>query len=218
MWSAPFASDAPAPAGEVRNVLCRLCLLVFALFMALTVGCASASPGESPKLPAQPTATQQSTSNCRGEDYIREVRTEYEANPHRARQTYIGKRQCVTGTITEFPSSAKYGISVSVDAGAGADFSVAYWERSRRIEFDWDIPPGLTDAQQDAKSAELQREYERLEQERIDGAEAFDTWVMTLSVGDSLAAECEIWEFMTPEHYPDQEEGIPLFGGCELVD
>ncbi len=187
--------------------LCRFSLL--AVVLVFVIGCATASPSGSPGEPEG-----QSPAGFRGEDFIREVRAEYAANKFRARETYVGKRVRLKGEISGFHMVS--GMAVSVDVGSGAYFGL--YPPNPHFEFDWSIPEGLHYLEADAKSAELQREYERLEQEKHEEQLAWEAWFLAGSVGDAIRAECRVSGLTSERDSSDREPGTPTFEKCELLE
>ena len=196
----------------------REVILAAVLVLVFTTACASASTTGPP---GQSQEAQQSTSDCRGEDFVREVQAAFEANPHRARQTYIGERVCVRGEVSGFPTDREVGrgtdgsVLIAVSVGVDPGFLIPYAHDETELnEFDRNIPDGLTDAQQDAKSEELHREFGRLEQEKRDG---YHKWVVAFSMGDALEAECTVKTLTPTKQNPKRTPGLPMFRDCKLV-
>ena len=63
------------------------------------------------------------TLDCLGSDFIKRVRAEYAANHLRAKETYIGQRVCLRGTISDF-YDIEGSMGVRVIVGEGARFSL----------------------------------------------------------------------------------------------
>lgn len=187
--------------------LCRLGLL--AIVLVFTAACATASPSNSPDEPDG-----QSPAGFRGEEFVREAQAEYAANKFRAQEKHIGKRVRLEGEISAF--HMVMGMGVTVDIGSGAAFGL--YQPSPHFEFDWSIPEGLNYIEADAKSAELRREYERLEQEKHEEQLAWEAWFLAGSVGDTIRAECTVKGLTSEGDSSGRVPGTPTFEKCELLE
>lgn len=177
-------------------------LLLFCLLLACQSSPAPATKDTAPSAPSDvkpPVARAQQSSltddelDCRGVDAIREIRSEFTANPIRARETLIGQRLCLEGEVSGFYEEERFS-RVNVAVGEEARYVIAHVNR-------YMVMSG-TVATQEAQRAEW---------------EDWREWMLSLNVGDEIKAECRIETFTPTRQDPRREAGIPLFEDCELV-
>ena len=167
--------------GKTRlGAVCALLPLLCLLF--ITHGCSSLSPGaeesapksnppasaltpEPPALGTPSPARETSQQDCLDNDSVGEIRAEYEANPFRAEETFVGERICLKGKIESFHEErSQRGVSLGI-------------EDNWRIRVD-KLLPGYGETEE---LLDYEREWEQ-----------WADWLMSSSVGDTVEFECMI--------------------------
>lgn len=178
----------------------------FLLVLAFASGCSELTPGPtqtplngsaaSPFSALAPETTPMAgatpgpgqVQGCIGAKAIEEIRAEYAANHLRARETYIGKRICLRGTISIFYENERHG-------GVG----VTVWD-------DIDLP-----------LLHMNRDMLGGSSEELNRWRAWRAWMLASSVGDSVEAECEIAELAPTKDNPKETPGTPVLQDCQRV-
>ena len=137
----------------------------------------------------QPTPTGSNVGlHCIGADGIDKIRAEYAANHLRAKQTYIGERICLRGTIFGYNNN-KGNTFVTADVGTEATFHLTHSSQGPN---------------QSNKAYENSQEFWR-------------KWVLSSNVGDPIEAECEIEALGPTGQYTQRTPGVPVFNDCKYV-
>ena len=107
----------------------------------------------------------------------------------RAKETYIGQRICLKGKISGIHEGEKYaGVSVAVEGGV--EIGLGHVNR----ESVW-VGPG----------------------EELNSWNVWRAWMLAISVGDTVEAECEIMALAPTKQQPKMAPGTPILEDCKRV-
>ena len=190
------------------------------------------------------------TGACDGMDTINEVKAEQEANPMRAMRTYDTEsmRGCLEGHVVGFytlfwgrysdmdrDDPGRLSIQALVEEGRGFSISPESVQLSAKPpeNTDWpgweEMPEGLTDDEQRKWSDKQQAKYEIVwaEYERARDAELeeWDAFALSVSKGDTVRAECDLFNTRLNTPHPRTgwnlsafESHTALHNNCHWLD
>ena len=122
---------------------------------------------------------------CPGCDNVREIVTEFNSNPRRAKQIYEGERMRLGGRIESF---SRRGSNIRLESGIWLTIGPSF----------------------DSPSSWQPTNGERA---------AWHNWMLSLSTGNVIEAECLIYRLTTPEETPGVEvPGTPYVRECKRTE
>ena len=221
--------------------MCRLLVLPLLLFAVACSDVNTDNIGGAVQDTVQSGGEAKQTSCCNGLATIAEVRAAGEANPHRAMLKYDTKtmRGCLEGQIVAFPKSTDTirdqralddpsRISIDVKVNEERGFTL---RRPRPDEpevpaiLDEPDPHDLTEAQQAdwwEKRDKAMEEYNKALDEALaqipEYTAQWEAFILSKSVGDTLRAECDLFNTRRAEQYDPLGEGTSRHRNCERIE